>query len=158
MKTQSTFLTREGYQELEQELGHLYTVRRREVSLRLRQTRADGDVLENAGLEEALNEWSFLEGRIAALMTALGSAVIIEEGGNPRDAVGLGSHVTVIDLEGGGAPETYHVIGSIEADPINGRISNQSPVGRALIGRKVGEEAVVNAPDGKLVFKIAEVY
>jgi transcription elongation factor GreA len=84
----------------------------------------------------------------------LGNAVIIEEGG-PRETVGLGSHVTVV--EGEGPPETYHVVGSAEADPTKGLISNESPLGRAMMGRKMGEQAVVNAPDGVLVFEIVGI-
>ena len=157
MKTQPTFLTREGRRKLKQELDYLSTVRRREISSRLRQAWPDGDALENAGLEVVLAEQSFLEGRIAALRNSLANVVIIEEAGSLRDTVGLGSHVTVVDLQGGGRPETYHVVGMIEADPINGNISNESPLGRALMGRRAGEEVIVDAPDDRLVFRIVEI-
>ncbi|MFQ6100411.1 MAG: transcription elongation factor GreA [Anaerolineae bacterium] len=154
MNGQPTFLTREGCQKLEQELNHLRTVRRQEVARRLHQALAEGDILENAELEDARNEQAFVEGRILALESMLGSAVIIEEEG-PRETVGLGSHVTI--AEGDGPPETYHIVGSAEADPANGQISNESPLGQALMGRKVGEIAEVNAPDGVLVFRIVEI-
>jgi transcription elongation factor GreA len=95
-----------------------------------------------------------VEGRILRLETILHNAVIIEEEG-PRDTVGLGSHVTVV--EGDGPPETYHVVGSAEADPTRGLISNESPLGRALMGRKVGDTAEVNAPDGVLAFEIVGI-
>lgn len=154
MDEQPTFLTREGYQKLEHELNHLRTVRRQEVARRLHQALAEGDILENAELEDARNEQAFVEGRILTLESILRNVVIIEEEG-PREAVGLGSRVTVV--EGDGPPETYHIVGSAEADPARGLISNASPLGRALMGRKVGEKAVVNAPDGVLVFKIVGI-
>jgi len=154
MSNQPTFLTREGYEKLEQELNHLRTIRRQEVAWRLHQALAEGDILENAELEDARNEQAFVEGRVLTLETMLGNAVIIEEGG-PRETVGLGSRVTVV--EGDGPPETYHVVGSAEADPTKGLISNESPLGRAMMGRKIGEQAVVNAPDGVLVFEIVGI-
>jgi transcription elongation factor GreA len=155
MNRQQTFLTREGQQRLEQELNHLRTVRRREVARRLHQALTEGDILENAELEDARNEQAFVEGRILMLESTLSNAVIIEETG-PRDTVGVGSRVTVV--EGDGPPETYYIVGSAEADPIKGLISNESPLGQALMGRKVGEEAVVNAPDGVLVFEIVSIH
>jgi len=154
MNRQQTFLTREGYQKLEQELHYLRTVRRQEVAQRLHQALAEGDVLENAELEDARNEQSFVEGRILTLASMLGSAVIIEEieRESPRETVGLGSRVTIVEEDG--PPETYHIVGSAEADPTKGLISNESPLGQALMDRKVGEKAVVNAPDGVLVFEV----
>jgi transcription elongation factor GreA len=154
MNQQQTFLTREGYQKLDQELKYLRTARRQQVARRLHDALTEGDLLENAELEDARNEQAFVEGRILSLETILHNAVIIEEEG-PRDTVGLGSHVTVV--EGDGPPETYHVVGSAEADPTHGLISNESPLGRALMGRKVGDTAEVNAPDGVLVFEIVGI-
>jgi len=151
---QQTFLTSDGYQRLEQELEYLRTTRRQEVALRLHEALEEGDILENAELEDARNEQAFVEGRILTLETLLRNAVIIEAEG-PRDAVGMGSRVTVV--EGTAPPETYHIVGSAEADPIKGLISNESPLGRALMGRKVGEQASVNAPDGVLVFEIVSI-
>lgn len=156
MKTQSTFLTKEGYDELEQELHRLRTVRRREVAHRLHLALEEGDILENAELEAARNEQSFVEGRILDIRSMLGGATIIEVSG-PRDTVGLGAFVEVVELGGDGAPETYHILGSAEADPMNGSISNESPLGRELMGRKVEDEAVVYAPAGKVVFKIVAI-
>ncbi|HEY72220.1 MAG: transcription elongation factor GreA [Chloroflexi bacterium] len=153
-QSQSTFLTSEGYQRLEQELEHLRKVRRQEVARRLHAALAEGDLIENAELEDARNEQSFVEGRILMLQRMLGSAVIIEEEG-PRETVGLGSRVIV--TEGNGQREAYHIVGSAEADPTKGLISNASPLGHALMGRKVGETAEVNAPAGVLVFKIVEI-
>jgi transcription elongation factor GreA len=148
------FLTREGFQKLEQELNYLRTVRRQEVAQRLHQALEEGDILENAELEDARNEQAFLEGRILTLEDLLRNASIIEENG-PHETVELGSHVTV--AEKGSPRETYHIVGSAEADPAQGLISNESPLGRALIGRKVGEIAKVNAPDGVLEFKIVGI-
>lgn len=154
MSERPAFLTREGHQKLKQELDHLCTVRRREVAQRLHQALAEGDILENAELEDARNEQAFVEGRILVLGSILRNAVIIEEEG-PREAVGLGSRVSVV--EGDGPPETYHIVGSAEVDPAKGLISNESPLGQALMGCRVGEEAVVNAPGGTLVFKIVGI-
>ena len=154
MNRQPTFLTHQGHQKLEQELNHLRTVRRQEVARRLHQALTEGDLLENAELEDARNEQAFVEGRILTLESMLGNAVLIEEKG-PQDAVGLGSRVTV--TEGNEPPETYHIVGSAEADPAQGLISNESPLGRALLGRKVGDTAEVNAPAGVLAFKIVGI-
>ncbi|MDY7079847.1 MAG: transcription elongation factor GreA [Chloroflexota bacterium] len=158
MRTQQMFLTREGYQKLEQELNYLCTVRRGEVAQLFRQTLPEGDILENWGaLEYIYNELSFVEGRIQTIRNILSNAVIIE-GTSSHDMVGLGSYVTIVDLQGDGALETYRIVGSTEADPIHGNISNESPLGKELMGRKVGEEAVVDAPDGNLVFKIVGIH
>jgi transcription elongation factor GreA len=154
MNNQQTFLTPQGYQEREQELHHLRTVRRQEVARRLHQALEEGDILENAELEDARNEQAFVEGRILQLETMLRNVVMIEEAG-PRETVGLGSRVTVV--EGDGPPETYHIVGSAEADPARGQISNESPLGRALMGQKVGGKAIVNAPAGVLVFEIVGI-
>ncbi len=153
-RKQQTLVTPQGYQKLEQELDHLRTTRRQEVAHRLNKALSEGDVLENAELEDARNEQAFVEGRILALTTMLGNAVIIESKG-PRETVGLGSRVTIV--EGGEPPETYNIVGSVEADPIKGLISNESPLGQALLGRKVGEMANVNAPAGVMVFEIVSI-
>jgi transcription elongation factor GreA len=154
MNNQQTFLTPQGYQKLEKELHHLRTIRRQEVARRLHQALEEGDILENAELEDARNEQAFVEGRILQLETMLRNVVIIEEAG-PRETVGLGSRVTVV--EGDGPPETYHIVGSAEADPARGLISNESPLGRALMGQKMGGKAIVNAPAGVLVFEIVGI-
>ena len=154
MNQQQTFLTSQGYTRLEEELDRLRTVKRKEVARRLHEALTEGDILENAELEDARNQQSFVEGRILKLETLLGTATIIEKAG-PHDTVGLGSHVTVV--EGDEPLETYHIVGSAEADPITGFISNESPLGQALMGRKVGETAVVNAPAGVLTFEIVNI-
>ncbi len=151
---EQTFLTREGYRRLQEELEYLRTTRRQQVAERLHQALMEGELLENAELEDARNEQSFVEGRILTLETMLSNAVIIE-GEGPRDQVQIGSRVTV--QEGDGPEETYHIVGSAEADPATGSISNVSPLGRALMGRRVGETAEVLAPAGVLRFKVLRI-
>ena len=154
MDKQQEFLTPEGHQKLEQELTHLRTVRRQQVAQRLHDALEEGDILNNAELEDARNEQAFLEGRILTLESILSNAVIIENKG-PRETVGLGSQVTIV--EGDSLPETYHIVGSAEADPTKGLISNESPLGQALMGRKIGEIANVHAPDGMLAFEVIDI-
>ncbi|MGD2145835.1 MAG: transcription elongation factor GreA [Anaerolineae bacterium] len=153
MKTQSTYLTKEGYEKLEEELEYLRTVRRREVSRRLELALEEGPLLENAELEDARNEQAFLEGRILMLERMLGEAEIIDEG--PHELVEVGSHVTI--TEGGGSPETYRIVGSAEADPTKGYISNASPLGKALMGCKKGDKVTIDAPVGLLEFEVMGV-
>ncbi len=154
MTAQTTFLTPEGLKKLEEELEYLRTVRRQEVAQRLRDVLEGQDVLENAEYEDAKNEQAFVEGRILTVEMILKTAEIIEKGG-PSDRVGIGGHVTV--RENDGEPETYHIVGSAEADPRSGRISNESPLGKALLGYRVGDEVIVNAPDGILSFRIIAI-
>jgi transcription elongation factor GreA len=157
MRTQSTFLTQEGYRKLEQELNHLCTVRRKEIANLLRQVLPDSDILENGELEDAYNERAFLEGRIQTLKNILSNVVVIEETG-PRDTVGMGSYVTIIDLTRDNVLQTYRIVGSAEADPAQGSISNESPLGKELMGRKVGEEVIVSAPDGEFIFRVVRIH
>ncbi len=155
MAEQMTFLTREGLKKLEEELEYLRTVRRQEVAKRLHAAlEEEQDILENAEYEDAKNEQAFVEGRILTLETILKTAVIIDDK-RPADRVGIGSRVTIV--EDGEEPETYYIVGSAEADPASGRISYQSPLGKALLGRRVGDEVIVNAPDGALSFKIVAI-
>ncbi|MBI3760780.1 MAG: transcription elongation factor GreA [Chloroflexi bacterium] len=149
-----TFLTEEGLKKLEQELEHLRTVKRQEIAARLHDAMEDGELIENAEYEAAKNEQAFVEGRISTLEMLLNNAVIIK-GDGPQGQVHLGSVVTV--REEGGSPEKYHVVGAAEADPSKGRISNESPLGRALMGRKVGDEVKVNAPAGVLTFNVVDI-
>jgi transcription elongation factor GreA len=155
MTEQTTFLTPEGLKKLEEELQYLRTVRRQEVAQRLRAAlEEEQDILENAEYEDAKNEQAFVEGRILTLEAILKSFVLIEEGG-PTDRVSIGNRVTVIEEEE--EPETYHIVGSTEADPKSGRISNESPLGRALMGHRVGDEVIVDAPDGILCFRVVAI-
>jgi transcription elongation factor GreA len=155
MNTLSTYLTKQGYEKLEQELDYLRTVRRREIARRLELALEEGPLLENAELEDARNEQAFVEGRILMLERMLGDAVIIEEDEGPHDEVEVGSHVTI--TEGNGSPETYRIVGSAEADPTKGFISNASPLGRALMGCKIGDKVTINVPDGSLEFRVVGI-
>ncbi len=152
--TDQTFLTREGLKKLEEELEHLRTVRRAQVAERLHNAQEDGELIENAEYEDAKNEQAFVEGRILTLEAMLSNAVIIKDNG-PDGVVALGSKITV--KENGGRPEVYMLVGAAEASPKEGRISNESPLGRALLGRRVGDEVKVNAPAGTLSFRIVAI-
>jgi transcription elongation factor GreA len=154
MTDQPVFLTKDGYKKLEDELELLRTKRRAEVAERLHDAMEGGELIENAEYESAKNEQAFVEGRILTLETMLSNAIIIEEGG-PQDIVRVGSTVTV--REGENTPEQYVIVGAAEANPKEGRISNQSPLGQALLGRKPGDEVRVNAPAGALTFRILMV-
>jgi transcription elongation factor GreA len=158
MAERATFITREGVRKLEEELEYLRTVRREEVAHRLHEAMEGGDIQENAEYEDARNERAFVEGRILTLESILSNVVIIDDKAGPTDHVTLGSRVTVTEVDGEeGEPEHYHVVGSAEADPVDGRISNESPLGRVLMGAKVGDIVKVNAPDGLLKFKIIAI-
>ena len=158
MIQETSFLTAEGYERLQAELEHLETVRRREVAAKIQSAKEDGDISENAGYEQAKEEQAFLEGRIMTLQGILRAVTIIEEKG-PTDRVGLGCRVTVVEVEGErhSLPETYRIVGSVEADPFSGCISNESPLGQALLGRGVGENVAVSAPGGEIRFEIVSI-
>ncbi len=149
-----TYLTPEGAAKLKQELEELKGPRRQELSRRLRSAIQMGDLSENADYHKAKEDQGFLEGRIQEIEYLLRNAVIIESSAR-RDIVSIGSHVTI--QEGDGPDETYHVVGAKEADPRNGRISNESPIGSALMGHRVGETVEANTPGGKMKFKILKI-
>jgi len=147
-------LTPEGKQQLEEELAHLTEVRRPQVAARLKAAIEDGDLTENAGYDEAKREQGFVEGRIRELQSILANAQILGDDAD-TDRVSVGCRVTVV--EGEGAPETYHIVGVVEADPSRGRISYESPLGRALLGRSVGDRVEVQTPGGLLRFRITDI-
>ena len=149
-----TYLTAEGAEKLRKELEELKGPRRLELSKRLRSAIQMGDLSENADYHKAKEDQGFLEGRIQELEYKLRNAVIIDQNGN-RDEVGIGSHVTIQEVDG--PEETYHVVGAQEADPRNGRISNESPIGQAVMGHKIGEVVEAETPGGKLRFKILKI-
>ena len=155
MSEQTTYLTREGLKKLQDELEYLRTTKRYEVAERLHAAMDEGDIDENAEYDEAKNEQAFVEGRILTLEAMLKNYVLIEETDKETDEVSLGSVVTVV--EGDALPEKYHLVGAAEADPSQGRISNESPLGRSLIGRRVGDTVQVSAPAGLLTFRIAKI-
>lgn len=156
MSNRPVYLTPAGYKALEQELEHLKTVRRQEVADRLHAALEEGELIENAELEDARREQSFVEGRILALEEQLRKAIIIEATKANNGVVGVGSHVTIQEV-GSNRPEHYFVVGSAEADPANGKISNESPLGKAVLGKRVGDKAIVQAPDGDIVFEVLTV-
>jgi transcription elongation factor GreA len=152
---QPVYLTAEGVENLRRELDQLINVKRPALAERLRKAIRQGDISENADYEVAKEEQAFLEGRIQQIETMLRKAVIIQEHG-PTDQVALGSRVTVVEEDVGG-PETFQVVGPAEADPASGKVSNESPVGQALLGRRVGDTVTVEAPRGKIVFRITAI-
>ena len=147
------YLTPEGMVKLQQELEHLVNVRRPALAERLHHAIQQGDLSENADYQTAKEEQGFMEGRIQQLESMLLDAVIIEQEQRPKHMVGLGSRVTVIE-EGEDGPETFVIVGAAESDPSDGRISNESPLGRALMTRKVGDRVTVHTPSGEIAFKI----
>jgi transcription elongation factor GreA len=154
MTQQQSYLTPEGEAKLKAELAELTGPRREELSQRLRSAIQMGDLSENADYHKAKEDQAFLEGRIQEIEAILRSAVIIEKTAN-RDVVSIGSHVTIQEEDF--PPETYHLVGPTEADPRNGRISHESPIGRALLDKKVGDVAEAEAPGGKIKFKILKI-
>jgi transcription elongation factor GreA len=149
-----TFLTREGFQKLQDELEQLRTTKRQEIASRLREAMEGGELIENAEYEAAKNEQAFIEGRIKELEVLLASARVIEE--LPKaEQVQVGSTISV--KEEGGKPEEYEIVGAAEADPKEGRISNESPLGKAVLGHKVGDRVEVDAPAGKFIVQIVKI-
>ena len=156
MQNKEVVLTYEGLQKLEQELENLKTVRRREVAERIKQALSFGDLSENSEYDEAKNEQAYVEGRIVQLENMLKNAKVIDEDEVKTDAVSIGSKVKVLDKEYDEEVE-YHIVGSTEADPSKYKISYESPVGKALIGKKKGTLVEVDVPDGTIKFKILEI-
>ena len=149
-------LTQEGYDKLEEEVELLKTVRRKEVAERIKVAISFGDLSENAEYDEAKNEQAQVEERIMKLENMIRKAVIIDESQIDVNVVTIGSIVKVNDVEFDEEVE-YTIVGSAEADPYDGKISNESPVGKALLGRSVGDEVDVQVPDGTAKFKILEI-
>ena len=155
MAQKSQYLTPEGKQKLDKELEYLTTVRRREVTERIRESQEGGWVTENSQYEEAKNQQAFLEGRISAIEKILDNAIVVGSGEPSRSIVEFGSLVDVVTEQG--RKQRYQVVGSAEAAPLEGKISLESPVGRAIIGRKVGDEVEVQTPKGPIKLRIAGI-
>jgi transcription elongation factor GreA len=152
---ESVYLTAEGIEKLREELDHLVNVKRPALADRLHTAIQQGDLSENADYIAAKEEQGFLEGRIQQIEAMLRRAVIIQEDG-PNDEVTLGSRVTV--LEGGaGETETFRIVGPAEADPSGGKVSNESPLGRALLRQRVGATVTVEAPGGEIIFQVIAI-
>jgi transcription elongation factor GreA len=149
-------LTPEGYEKLKDEIEYLSTERRREVAERIKQAREFGDIAENSEYDDAKNEQAMLEHRIAQLEERLRSARVIEAEEISTDVVAIGTRVRLRDIDANETIE-YFIVGSAEANPAEHKLSNESPVGKAIIGRKKGETVEVAAPRGSLKFKIMDI-
>lgn len=154
--SKETILTAEGLKNLEDELENLRSVRRHEVAERIKVAISYGDISENSEYDDAKNEQAFIEGRIVELEQMIATATVIDSASNKKGIVMLGSTVVVQDMEFGDE-ETYTVVGTTEADPANNKISNESPVGAAILGKKVNAVVQVHTPAGELSYKILKI-
>ncbi len=155
MEEKATILTPEGLRKLEEELEFLKTVKRKEVAERIKQSKEFGDLMENSEYEDAKNEQAFIEGRILTVEGMLRNAKVINNHDVRSDVVTIGSTVRLQDESG--EELTYTIVGSPEADPLHDRISNESPVGRALLGRRRGDKVTVKAPAGTIRYTIKAI-
>ena len=155
MASQETYLTSEGLTKLREELEHLYTVRRREVAENLRKASEVGGTVDNAEYDEAKREQDGVERRIMTVENLLQNAVIIPDQTEPSETVQVGSRVTLLDEKG--AKTEYTIVGSTEADPLHGRISNESPVGKAILGKRAGEQVEARTPAGAVKLTIGAI-
>lgn len=154
--SEQPYLTAEGAEKLKVELKHLKGPEREEIAKRLRAAIQMGDLSENADYQKAKEDQGFLEGRIQELEYLLNKAIIVDNHHDGKwDKVDVGATVTIQEEDF--PPETYYLVGAKEADPRNGKISNESPIGKALIGRKVGEFAVAQTPNGEIRLKVLKI-
>jgi len=156
MMEKPAYITAEGLEKLKTELDELVNVRRVDLAKRLHTAIKQGDLSENADYIAAKEEQGFLEGRILDLEAVIRNAVLIDENAGGDGTVTIGGHVTVKE-EGYDDEETYHVVGVTEADPTKGRVSHESPMGKALLGHKVGDVVAVQAPAGEIRFRIVDI-
>ncbi len=156
MKEKEIILTLEGLKQLEEELENLKTVKRREIAQRIKQAIEFGDISENSEYENAKNEQAFIEGRIITLEKMLRNAKVIEDEDIGKEVVTLGSTVLLKDLEFGDELK-YTIVGSVEADPTANKISNESPVGKAILQRKKGDIVEVEVPAGVIKYQILDI-
>ena len=156
MSESPVYLTQVGLDALQEELDYLVGERRQQIAQQIAEAKAEGDLRENAGYDEAKNAQAFVEGRIRELKVKIHNAQIIDETQTPDDQVALGRSVVVRE-NGYDDEEIYTIVGSTETDPSNGRISNESPIGKALIGRSAGDVVRVEAPAGEIEFQIVRV-
>lgn len=154
MNEQNTFITAEGQEKLKQELDELKNVKRREISERIQEAKELGDLSENAEYVEAKNEQAFIEGRIQEIESILKHATIIKQSKKHSSHVEVGSKIKIEDEK---ETKEYYIVGSNEADPANGRISNESPIGQAFLGKKVGDIIEISVPQGNKKFKIVAI-
>ncbi|MCX7657696.1 MAG: transcription elongation factor GreA [Oscillospiraceae bacterium] len=156
MAAKNVKMSAEGYAKLEKELEYLVTVRRAEVAQKLKEARAFGDLSENAEYDEAKNEQGILEARIQELEATIANAIVVDDSSISSDEVSVGSVIKIKDLELDEV-ETLQVVGSTEADPDNGKISDESPIGMAVLKKKVGDIVEVQAPMGIIKMQILEI-
>ncbi len=156
MADREIILTPEGYRRLKDEIDYLSTVQREEVAERIRNSRDFGDISENSEYDDAKNEQALLEARIYALEEKLRGATVIDSDTVSTDTVGVGTKVTIQDMERGEVVQ-YAIVGSAEADPTDHKLSNESPVGRAIMGRKPGDKVTVAVPQGSKKFKVLAI-
>jgi transcription elongation factor GreA len=157
LATEKVFpMTLAGKEKLVQELEYLKTVKRKEVVERIKIARSFGDLSENSEYDSAKEEQAFVEGRITTIENMIRNAKIIEEGEIASDTVTLGRSVTFVELPDG-EEETYTIVGSAEADPFEGKISNDSPIAKSLIGKKVGDQVTVQTPGGEMNVRIISI-
>lgn len=156
MSGEEIVLTRDGLEKIEKELAFLKSVKRKEIAGRIKQAISYGDITDNSEYEDAKNEQAFVEGRIATLEKLLRHARILEKTDEGNGFVTLGSTVQIKDLELD-QEYTYTVVGTAEADPSNSKISNESPVGKAILGLSVGDEVEVKVPAGSVKYKVIEI-
>ena len=149
-------VTREGYDKMLEDLDQLKSVKRQEISDRIRQAIEFGDISENSEYEDAKNEQAFVEGRIITLEKKIRNAKIIDESNIDTHQVSLGCHVTIEDLDTKEKFD-YLIVGSAEADPLKSKISNESPVGKAVLGKKPGQKITVQAPGGEIRYKVIAI-
>ena len=156
MATKPIILTAEGHLKLEQELEQLKTVRRKEVSEKIKVALSFGDLSENSEYDEAKNEQAMVEARIAEIEQMLKNATVLDESGITTDAISVGSVITIKHTKLGRV-DTYKIVGSTEAAPLQKKISDESPVGKAMIGHRVGDLVEVEAPSGVIVYEVREI-
>ncbi|MCL0080650.1 transcription elongation factor GreA [Peptococcaceae bacterium] len=156
MDIKKTIVTSQGLQQLEEELNTLKTVKRREIAQRIKQAIDFGDLSENSEYEDAKNEQAFIEGRILTIKKMLQHAKVIESENLDKEIVSLGSTILIKDLEFSDQFQ-YSIVGSVEADPTANKISNESPVGKEVLGKKKGEVIEVDVPAGKLQYEIIDI-
>lgn len=154
--TKTYQMTREGFEGLEAELDNLKLVKRAEIVERIKVARSYGDLSENSEYEAAKDEQAFVEGRIATVETMIRNAEIVDNAGVKSNEVALGKTVTFTEI-GEKDSETYKIVGSAEADPFSGKISNESPIAAALIGKKTGDQVIIPLPVGEMKVEIVKV-
>ena len=154
--TEETLITEEGYENLEEELEHLIKIERREVAKRIKTARDFGDISENSEYDEAKNEQAFIEGRIKKIEKTLANARVIKKDEIDEHTVNLGTTVELKDLDDNKV-FNYKIVGSAEADPLECKISNESPIGKAILGKSIDDEVEVQTPGGVTRYKILSI-